>query len=70
MQKQAPSSQENKSDDKILNITKTKSIRSAINRYVQDLGRDFEKVRGKDFRTSNSILDGKLKTNLQEAYTT
>lgn len=43
-----------------------KSIRSAINRHLQDLGRDLEIVRGREFRTSNNILDGKLKKNLQE----
>lgn len=43
-----------------------KSIRSAINRHLQDLGRDIDIVRGKEFRSSNSILDGKLKKNLQE----
>jgi hypothetical protein len=43
-----------------------KSIRSAINRHFQDLGRDIDIVRGKEFRASNNILDGKLKKNLQE----
>ena len=43
-----------------------KTIRSAINRHFQDLGRDIDIVRGKEFRASNNILDGKLKKNLQE----
>jgi tyrosine-protein phosphatase YwqE len=43
-----------------------KSIRSPINRHCQDLGRDIDIVRGKEFRVSNNILDGKLKKNLQE----
>ena len=43
-----------------------KSIRSAINRHFQDLGRDIYIFRGKEFRVSNNILDGKLKKNLQE----
>ena len=44
-----------------------KSIRSAINRHLLDLGRiDLDVVRGREFRTSNDILDGKLKKNLQE----
>ena len=43
-----------------------KSIRSAINRHFQDLGRDIDIVSGKEFRASNNILDGKLKKNLQE----
>jgi hypothetical protein len=30
------------------------------------LGRDIDIVRGKEFRVSNNILDGKLKKNLQE----
>ena len=43
-----------------------KSIRSAINRHFQDLGRDIYIFRGKEFRVSNNILDGKLKKNIQE----
>ena len=43
-----------------------KSIRSAINRHFQDLGRDIDIVRGKEFRASNNILDGKHKKNIQE----
>lgn len=43
-----------------------KSIRSALNRHLQDLGRDLDIVRGREFRSSNNILDGKLKKNLEE----
>jgi hypothetical protein len=43
-----------------------KSIRSDLNRQLQDLGRDIDIVRGRDFRSNNSILDGKLKKNLHE----
>ena len=43
-----------------------KSIRLALSRHFQDLGRDIDIVRGREFRSSNTILDGKLKTNLQE----
>ena len=43
-----------------------KSIRSAINRHFQDLGRDIDIDRGKEFRVSNNILDGKLRKKLQE----
>jgi hypothetical protein len=38
-----------------------KSIRSALNRHLQDLGRDIDIVCGREFRSNNSILDGKLK---------
>lgn len=43
-----------------------KSIRSALNRHIQNLGRDFDIVRDRQFKTCNSILDGKLKKNVQE----
>ena len=33
---------------------------------MQDLGRDIDIVRGRDFRSNNSILDRKLKKNLHE----
>lgn len=45
-----------------------KSIRSAINHHLQDLGRDLEIVRGREFRTSNNILDGKLKKNYKRVW--
>ena len=48
------------------NTNSYKSIRSALNRHLQDLGRNIDIVRGREFRSSNSILDGKLKKNLQE----
>ena len=37
------------------------SIRSALNRHLQDLGRDIDIVRGREFQPSNGILDGTLK---------
>lgn len=43
-----------------------KSLRSAINRKLHDLERDFDIVRDKQFRKSNETLDGKLKSNLKE----
>lgn len=43
-----------------------KSCRSVFKRHLQDLGRDIDIVNGKEFRSSNSNLDGKLKRNLQE----
>jgi hypothetical protein len=44
-----------------------KSIRSAINRHLHDIGRQFDIVRDREFKTCNNILDGKLKKkNLQE----
>lgn len=51
------------SSDQVMEYHKI-SYKSAINR--QDLGREFDIVRGKEFRTSNSILDGQLKNKLQE----
>lgn len=44
-----------------------KSIQSAIIRHLQDLGREFDIVKGREFNTSNIILDGRLKKkDLQE----
>ena len=39
-----------------------KSIRSAINRHLQDLGRSIDIVRDKEFKSANNTLDGMLKT--------
>ncbi|XP_062602832.1 uncharacterized protein LOC134264552 [Saccostrea cucullata] len=41
-----------------------KSIRSAINRHVHDIGRQFDIVRDREFRGSNNVLDGKLKKKI------
>lgn len=38
-----------------------KSIRSAINRYLQDLKRSMDIVRDKEFKSANHTLDGMLK---------
>jgi len=46
-----------------------KSILADLNRQLQDLGRDIDIVRGREFRSNNSILDGKLKKNLYEGLT-
>ena len=43
-----------------------KSIRSALNRHIHDIGRQFDIVRDREFRESNNVLDGKLKKNLQD----
>ena len=43
-----------------------KSLRSAINRQLRELDREIDIVRGREFRKSNDILDGKLKKNLRE----
>ncbi|XP_065924521.1 uncharacterized protein [Magallana gigas] len=43
-----------------------KSIRSALNRHIYDIGRQFDIVRDREFRESNNVLDGKLKKNLQD----
>jgi hypothetical protein len=43
-----------------------KSINSAVNRYLHDVGRDVDIVRDRAFKSSNNVLDGRLKKNLQE----
>ena len=43
-----------------------KSVRSAINRHIQDIGRDFDTVRDIRFNTAHNILDGKLRFNMRE----
>lgn len=47
-----------------------KSIRSALNRHIQNLGRDFDIVRDRQFKTCNSILDGKLKKKCSRGFGT
>ncbi|CAC5383685.1 unnamed protein product [Mytilus coruscus] len=42
-----------------------KSVRSAINRHLKDIGRNIDIVRDKDFKLSNSMLSAKLKFNLR-----
>ena len=37
-----------------------KSIRTAINRNLPDLGRNLDNVRGREFKSSNNILDRKF----------
>ena len=37
-----------------------KSIRSAINRHLQDLGRSIDIVRDKEFKSANNTLNGML----------
>jgi hypothetical protein len=41
-----------------------KSIRSAINRPLQEIGHLFDKVRDREFKACNNIIDGKRQTNL------
>ena len=43
------------------NINSYKDIRSGIDLHMHDLGRDFDIVRGREFRRTNAIHDGKLK---------
>lgn len=38
-----------------------KSICSAINRHLQNLGREINIVRGKEYKSSNMNFDGNLK---------
>ena len=42
-----------------------KGIRAALNRHFNDIGREFDIVRDKAFKTANASLDGKLKYNLK-----
>ncbi|CAC5424288.1 unnamed protein product [Mytilus coruscus] len=41
-----------------------KSVRSAINRHLKDIGRNIDILRDKDFKLANSMLSAKLKFNL------
>jgi hypothetical protein len=43
-----------------------KSIRLAVNRHLHDVGRDFDIVWDRAFKSSNNVLDGRLEKNLQE----
>ena len=43
-----------------------KNVRAAINRHFKDIGRDFDIVRDKQFKSSNGMLNGKLKQNLKQ----
>ena len=43
-----------------------KSMRSAINRHLQDLGRPIDIVREKEFKSANNTLDGMLKKPWQK----
>jgi hypothetical protein len=43
-----------------------KSINSAVNRHLHDVGRDVDIVRDRAFKSSNNVLDGRLKKNLLE----
>ena len=38
-----------------------KNIRGAINRHMQDLGREIDVIRGIEFRSANRVLDGMMK---------
>ncbi|CAC5410636.1 unnamed protein product [Mytilus coruscus] len=42
-----------------------KSVRSAINRHLKDIGRNIDIVRDKDFKLANSMLSAKLKFDLR-----
>lgn len=43
-----------------------KSIRGAINRYLQDIGRNIDIVRNPEFKAANRVLDGLLKDRMQK----
>jgi hypothetical protein len=45
-----------------------KSIRSSLNRYFNDIGRDFDIVRDRGFKSANAILDGKLKQIMKSGF--
>ena len=42
-----------------------RNIRGAINRHLQDIGREMDIVRDKEFKHSNSILNGFLKERMR-----
>lgn len=46
------------------NINSYKVIQSGIKRQLHDLGRGFYIVRGREFRRSNAILEGKIEETL------
>ncbi|XP_062590519.1 uncharacterized protein LOC134252097 [Saccostrea cucullata] len=43
-----------------------KNIRAALNRHLQDLGRNLDIVNASEFKVSNKILNGLLKQRMQE----
>ncbi|KAK3089650.1 hypothetical protein FSP39_005342 [Pinctada imbricata] len=42
-----------------------KGIRSALNRHLNDIGRNIDIVKDKEFKQANAALQGKLKQNMQ-----
>ena len=46
-------------------IRTLKSIRSSLNRHLKDIGRYFDIVRDRRFKSANAVLDGKLKLNMK-----
>ena len=42
-----------------------KTIRGAFNRHLQDIGREIDIVRDKEFKSANRVLDGYLKQRLK-----
>ena len=45
----------------VYNKSTLKNIRVAINRHMQDLGRNIDIIRNVEFRSANHVLDGMLK---------
>ena len=41
-----------------------KNIRGAVNRHLQDIGRNIDIVRDKEFKLANMTMDGVLKSRL------
>ena len=43
-----------------------KNIRGAVNRHIQDIGRNIDIVRDKEFKLANKTMDGVLKSRLHQ----
>ena len=58
-----PKEKENKNQEYHKNTMK--GIRSALNRHLSDIGRDFDNIHDKTFKQAYGILQAKLKQNMQ-----
>ena len=45
-----------------------KNVRAAINRHIHEIGKDYDIVRDKEFKTANHMLDAKLKHNISQSF--
>lgn len=58
--------QQTRPSDEIYTRTSLINMRAAINRHISDLQRIIDIVNGQAFRNANGVLDGLLKTRLQD----